>query len=221
MSARPRARAPVVLIAVVQFACPGVLHEVDGHRVFNPFYRGALDAAERDAWQKPDEVVRALRVTTGSTVADVGAGTGYFTTRLAAAVGPAGHVYATDVQDEMLETLRERMAREGLGNVTVVRAGFDDPVLPAACCELVLLANVYKELSERSAYTRQLGAALRDGGRIAIVDFRPEARGPGPPREARLSEDQVVAELADAGFALVERHDFLPRQYFLVFAPGP
>jgi ubiquinone/menaquinone biosynthesis C-methylase UbiE len=203
----------------VLFACPGVLHEVDGHRVFNPFYSGALDAAERDAWQKPEEVVRALRLAPGGAVADVGAGTGYFTTRLAEAVGAAGHVYATDVQDEMLETLRERVAREGLGNVTVVRAGFDDPVLPAACCELVLLANVYKELSERSAYMRRLGAALRDGGRIAIVDFRPEAPGPGPPREARLREAEVVAELADAGFALVERHDFLPRQYFLVFAP--
>ena len=124
------------------------MHEVEGHRVFNPFYRAFLDATERDAWQKPEEVIRALALAPGSTVADVGAGTGYFTTRLAAAVGAGGRVYATDVQDAMILALEERVEREALRNVTVVRAGFDGPSLPEHCCDVVLLANVYKELSD-------------------------------------------------------------------------
>jgi ubiquinone/menaquinone biosynthesis C-methylase UbiE len=197
------------------------MHDVQGHRVFNPLYRVFLDSTERDAWQKPDEVIRALGVAPGWSVADVGAGTGYFTMRLAAAVGAGGRVYATDVQDPMIRALEERVEREQLRNVTVVRAGFDDPSLPAGCCDLVLLASVYKEISERPAYMRRLAGALRDGGRVAIVDFRPDAEGPGPPREARLPEAQVVEELAEAGFALAERHDFLPRQYFLVFTHAP
>lgn len=214
-------RAALLAAAVGALACPGTMHEVEGHRVFNPFYRGFLDGSERDAWQKPEQVVGALGIAPGAAVADVGAGTGYFTARLAAAVGPEGRVYATDVQEEMLLSLERRVEREGLRNVTVVRAGFDDPALPARCCDLALLANVYKELSERPAYVRRLAEALREGGRIAVVDFRPEAEGAGPPREARLPEAQVVTEMAAAGFVLAARHDFLPRQYFLVFARRP
>lgn len=211
----------LLLAALAWLACPGTMHEVEGRRVFNPLYRVFLDGRERDRWQKPDEVVGALGLAPGSTVADVGAGTGYFSERLARAVGDEGRVFATDVQDEMIRALEERVEREGLRNVSVLRAGFDDPSLPPACCDLVLLANVYKELSERPAYLRRLAPALRAGGRIAIIDFRPDAAGAGPPREARLPEDQVIAELGEAGFVLAERHDFLPRQYFLLFARAP
>ena len=206
--------------ALLLLGCPATMHEVEGHRVFNPLYRIFLDAEGREDWQKPDEVVRTLALQPGATVADVGAGTGYFSSRLARAVGPDGRVLATDVQETMIRSLEERVAREGLRNVTVVRAGFDDPALPPECCDLVLLVNVYKEISERSAYMRRVAPALRAGGRVAIIDFRPEASGFGPPREARLSEERVTAELALAGFALAERHAFLPRQYFLVFVPA-
>jgi predicted methyltransferase len=196
------------------------MHEVEGRRVFNPFYRAFLDAAERDVWQKPDEVVAALQLWPGAVVADVGAGTGYFTERFSRVVGPTGRVYATDVQDEMLEALEQRVAERGLANVVVVRAGFDDPALPAGCCDLVFLANVYKEIDGRVAWARRLLPALRPGGRVAIVEYRPSAPGRGPPEEVRLSEAQVMEELAAAGFALAEHHDFLPRQFFLVFAPA-
>jgi SAM-dependent methyltransferase len=209
------------LCAALGLGCPGTMHEVDGRRVFNPLYRFFLDTPERERWQMPGEVLRALALPAGAAVADVGAGTGYFSVRLAAAVGAGGRVYATDVQDEMLRALERRVARERLANVTVVRAGFDDPALPDACCDLVLLANVYKEIDQRPAYLRRLARALRDGGRIAIIEFRPGSRGPGPPEDARLAEERVVAELGEAGFVLAERHDFLPRQYFLVFARPP
>ena len=195
------------------------MHDVEGRRVFNPLYRFFLDGRNRDAWQKPDEVIAALELAPGAVVADVGAGTGYFTERLSDAVGPSGRVYATDVQDAMLRALEERVAEARLANVEVVRAGFDDPALPAACCDLVFFANVYKEIDDRVAYLRRLAPALRPGGRIAIIEYRPGRGGLGPPEEARLPEAQVVEELATADFALVARYDFLPRQYFLVFAP--
>ena len=195
------------------------MHDVEGRRVFNPLYGTFLDGRNRDSWQKPDEVIAALELAPGAVVADVGAGTGYFTERLSRAVGPSGRVYATDVQDAMLRALEERVAEARLANVEVVRAGFDDPALPAACCDLVFFANVYKEIDDRVAYLRRLAPALRPAGRIAIIEYRPGGGGLGPPEEARLPEAQVARELATAGFALVARHDFLPRQYFLVFAP--
>lgn len=193
------------------------MHDVEGHRIFNPFYLRALESPSRQSWQKPERVVRALGLSPGDAVADIGAGGGYFSERFARAVGGEGRVFATDVQDEMVRALEERFSGARLENVTVVRAGFDDPGLPPACCDLAFFANVYKEIDARPAYLRRLATALREDGRIAIIDFRPSAPGLGPPREVRLPESQVVAELEEAGFALAERHDFLPRQYFLVF----
>jgi SAM-dependent methyltransferase len=195
------------------------MHEVEGRRVFNPLYSVFLDAPERETWQRPDEVIRALALPEGAVVADVGAGTGYFAVRFARAVGPRGRVLATDVQEEMLSRLEERRREEGLANLEVLRAGFDDPSLPAACCDLVFLANVYKEISGRVAWARRLLPALRPGGRLAVIDYRPEATGVGPPREVRLAEARVRAELAEAGFVSVASHGFLARQYFLVLAP--
>jgi len=216
----PAPRLARVLAAALLAACAGTMHEVEGRRIFNPLYRVFLDGSHRDAWQRPREVIAALRIEPGAAVADVGAGTGYFSERFARAVGPSGRVYATEVQDAMLDALAERVAERGLGNVTLLRAAFDDPSLPEACCDLVFLANVYKEIDRRVAWTRRLVPALRPGGRVAIVEYRPGAPGIGPPEDVRLSEAQIVAELTAAGFALVERHDFLPRQSFLVFAPA-
>jgi ubiquinone/menaquinone biosynthesis C-methylase UbiE len=224
MAARPEAK-PIALALLLGaagwLACPATMHDVAGRRVFNPFYRSLLDSPGRASWQRPDEVIRALALAQGAVVAEIGAGTGYFTARFARAVGPAGRVLATDVQPEMICALEELAREEDLANVTVVRAGFDDPSLPDACCDLVFLGNVYKELSGRGAYLRRLAPALRPKGRIAVVDFRPGAPGFGPPEEVRLPEAQVVAELAEAGFDLAESHGFLERQYFLVFARAP
>lgn len=198
--------------------CGPLLVERDGHRVFNPAYRRFLDASARDAWQQPERVLAVLGIAPGDVVADIGAGTGYFTWRLAERVGPSGHVFATDVQAVMLDELRSLVAERGLQNVTVVAAAFDDPSLPPACCDLVLLAAVYKEITERVAYMQRVARILRPAGRVAILGFRPDAPGPGPPREVRLSEAEVRAELEAAGFALAESHDFVDRQYLLVFS---
>jgi ubiquinone/menaquinone biosynthesis C-methylase UbiE len=151
-------------------------------------------------------------------VADVGAGSGYFTERFARRLGAGGFVFATDVQDEMLDRLSERVAESGLANVSVVTARFDDPSLPEACCDLVFFSSVYKEIDARVAYMEKVRRVLRPGGRVAILEYRPDWDGAGPPPADRLRPEIVTQEMAAAGFDLREQHDFLARQYFLVFA---
>jgi ubiquinone/menaquinone biosynthesis C-methylase UbiE len=190
--------------------------EVEGRRVYNPAWAWALEVG-RDGWQQPDAVLSALALPESAVVADIGAGGGYFTERFARAL-PTGRVFATDVQDGMIERLDERVRRRGLANVEVVRAGFDDPGLPERCCDLVFLSSVYKEIQERVAYMGRVRRLLRPGGRVAILEFRPGAPGAGPPEAMRLAPETIIAELARAGFVLAESHDFLPRESFLVFA---
>ena len=208
---------PLMFVVV---SCGPVVVVRDGHRVFNPAYTFALDWHDRDVWQKPEDVMSVLDVVEGDVVADIGAGSGYFSEWLSRRVGPSGRVYATDVQDAMLSTLRRRVVDRGLTNVEVVRATFDDPTLPDACCKVVLFSSVYKEIDGRVAYMRKVTHALEPGGRVAILEYRPDAAGPGPPPELRLDARQVIDELGTAGFALVARHEFIDRQYLLVFAPA-
>ena len=191
--------------------------ERDGRRVFNPAYLEYLDSPHRDRWQQPEAVLDALAIPEGAVAADIGAGSGYFSERLADRVGPDGLVYATDVQDEMIAALEARVTERGLSNVRVVRAGYDDPTLPDACCDLVLFSSVYKEIDDRVDYMRKLAHGLKPGARVAILEFRPEARGFGPPRAERIAAEAVERELRAAGYTLVESHDFLEREYLLLF----
>jgi ubiquinone/menaquinone biosynthesis C-methylase UbiE len=199
--------------------CPPSLVEREGHRVFNPFYLFYLDSHSRDGWQQPERVLDALALAPDAVVADIGAGSGYFSERMARRLSAGGGVYATDVQPEMLDRLRARVADHALANVVVVAARFDDPSLAEQCCDLVFFSSVYKEIDARIAYMEKVGRLLRPGGRVAILEFRPGAEGPGPDPADRLPAERVVAELGAAGFELRELHDFLPRQYLLVFAP--
>jgi ubiquinone/menaquinone biosynthesis C-methylase UbiE len=191
--------------------------EREGHRVFNPTYRWFLDSSRRDAWQQPEAVLDALAIPDGAVVADVGAGSGYFAERLADRVGPAGLVYATDAQSEMIEALERRVTESGLDNVRVVRAAFDDPTLSEDCCDLVFFSSVYKEIDGRVDYMKKVAHLLRPGARVAILEFRPGAPGWGPPAEDRLAPEAVTQELGAAGYTLVASHDIPPRQYLLVF----
>jgi arsenite methyltransferase len=198
--------------------CP-VMHERDGHRVFNPVYTFALEGDDREEWQRPEELMDALQIGPGSRVADVGAGSGWFTERLARRVGPSGVIYASDVQPEMISKLRERVAQLELANVRIIEARYEDARLPPAASDVVVFLHVYKEISERVPYMKRVLPALAPGARVAIVEFEPDAGGRGPPRKYRLARTTVISELEHAGYRLVQEHDFLPRQYFLVFAP--
>jgi SAM-dependent methyltransferase len=176
-----------------------------------------FDDPERDAWQKPHQVIQALALKPSTVVADLGAGTGYFSVRLARML-PKGKVYAVDLEPDMVKYLGERAKREGLKNVTPVAAAPDDARLPGKV-DLVLLVDVYHHIEDRASYFDRLRASLRPGGRVAIVDFRLDAPE-GPPRASRVPPETVKAEMKSAGYSLSGEHGFLPRQYFLVFRPA-
>ena len=185
------------------------------HRFDDPErYAKSFDDPARDNWQLPVRVIEALGLSPGTAVADIGAGTGYFTVRLAKAV-TRGTVYAVDIEPSMLEHIRQRAAGTGLGNVMTVLGSSTSPNLPKPV-DLVLVVDTYHHVPSRPAYFRGLKASLTPGGRVAIVDFRKDAPE-GPPREFRFEADQIVAEMNEAGYVLDARHDFLPRQHFLIF----
>ncbi len=173
-----------------------------------------FDAAERDAWQKPHEVLEALKIGKSATVADIGAGTGYFATRIAR-LAPQGRVYAVDVEPDMTRYLGERATREGLSNLIPVLAQGDNAALPEPV-DLALVVDAFHHIGHRTAYFTRLKSSLKDDGRLAIIDFKADSPNEPPP-QYRIPPEQAVKELAAAGFTLVEQPSFLPRQYMLVF----
>lgn len=173
-----------------------------------------FDDPSRDAWQMPARVIEALALKPGQAVADIGAGTGYFSARLARS-SAAPTVYAVDIEPSMVAHLKARAAKEGLKNLTAVQATAAGPNLPAPV-DTVLVVDTYHHIPKRVDYFRALKASIKPGGQLAIIDFRKDAPS-GPPAEFRFTPEQISAELGEAGFALVGQHDFLPRQMFLVY----
>jgi ubiquinone/menaquinone biosynthesis C-methylase UbiE len=186
------------------------------HRFDNPKESAEkFDDPARDAWQMPDRVIEALNLRRGQIVADVGAGTGYFTVRLAKSPA-APKVYAADIEPSMVSYLKERAAHERLSNVAAVLAAADTPNLPEKV-DLVLIVDTYHHIGGREVYFRKLAQSLKAGGRVAIIDFKADSPE-GPPKEFRFAPEQVQLEMAKAGYTLAARHDFLPWQHFLIFA---
>jgi SAM-dependent methyltransferase len=210
-----RLPATVALCLALAACAPPGEHHRDHRFTDAEKWARVFDDPERDAWQKPDEVIRTLRLPADATVADVGAGTGYFAVRLARTV-PKGRVFAVDAEPDMVRYLGERARREGLANLVPVQAGPDDAKLPAPV-DVVLLVNTYHHLPGRVEYFRRLRASLKTGGRLAIIDYRPDAPT-GPPPAMRAPSTVVTEELVRAGYVLVGNHGMLPYQYFLVFA---
>ena len=175
-----------------------------------------FDDPERDAWQKPHEVIGALALKPDAVVADIGSGTGYFSMRFAHMV-PKGRVYGVDTEPDMVKYLAERAKREGMDNVIAVAGAPGDPRLPEKA-DLVILVDVYHHIENRERYFSKLRDSLKPGGRVAIIDFRMDSPD-GPPQAARIAPGQVMAEMKRARYALDRAHDFLPNQYFLVFRP--
>jgi ubiquinone/menaquinone biosynthesis C-methylase UbiE len=180
-------------------------------------YAAMFESSERAAWQKPDEVVAALGLRPGMTVADVGAGTGYFSVRFAAAVGEKGTVLAADIEPAMVGYLRDRADEEGLGNLVPVLASASDPRIPAGLADLVFICNTWHHIGERVDYARRLAGDLAPGGRVAILDYLPGDLPVGPPAAHKMSAEEVKAEMEAAGFRLTEAPELLPYQYLLVF----
>ena len=178
-------------------------------------YAKEFDNPARDAWQMPDRVVSALGLKTGQSVADIGAGTGYFSVRLAA-LPAKPKVFAVDIEANMVHYVQHRAMQAGLTNVVAVKADADRSNLPEPV-DVVLIVDTYHHIPNRVAYFSAMKSLLKPGGRLAIVDFRKDAGGEGPPPEFRFTPDQISGELAKAGFVLQTQHDFLPRQMFLLY----
>ena len=185
-------------------------------RLFPPEDLGLLEGPDRDTWQKPDEIMDALGIADGATVADIGAGGGWFTVRLARRVGPTGTVYAEDIQPQMIEAIERRVLREGLDNVQATLGTPDDPKLPDDSLDAVLIVDTYYEMDDPVTLLRNVARALKLHGRIGIVDFKREGGGPGPPTEERVDPAVLVRDAEAAGLRLLKQESFLTYQYLLV-----
>jgi ubiquinone/menaquinone biosynthesis C-methylase UbiE len=180
-----------------------------------------FDDPERAAWQQPALLVGSLGISKGSTVADIGAGTGYFLPHLADAVGADGKVLAVDIERSLVAHMRERVRDAGLKQVEVRLGATDDPALVAAEVDLVLLVDTYHHIDDRVAWFTRLRGTVRPGGRLAVVDFKPGDLPVGPPPEHRVAAEQVDAELGEAGWRKLAAPDVLPYQFVRVYELAP
>ncbi len=181
-------------------------------------YARLFESKERDQWQKPERVVEALGLKPGSAVADIGAGTGYFTRRFSKAVGAGGKVYAIDSEPAMADYLKKEVKEKDLKNVTVELVKPGSPDLAPQSVDLIFLCVVLHHVDNRIEYLRKLSGALKPGGRVVLIDFN-SSSPVGPPPAHRILEADAKDEFRQAGYRLVKEHDFLPYQYFLEFVP--
>jgi ubiquinone/menaquinone biosynthesis C-methylase UbiE len=179
-------------------------------------YIAALEDPKRDAYQKPHEVMQALGIKEGEVIADIGAGSGYFTIRLAHHVGATGRVYAVDVSPDMIRHLHERVRDMGLLNVSPIFAPADDPLLPQPA-DRVLLVDVWHHIENQVAYLALVKKQLKPGGHVIMIDFHKRELPVGPPSSMKIAREDLLTQMQANGFQLIKEHTFLPYQYFLVF----
>jgi predicted methyltransferase len=190
------------------------------HRFDDPVqWSKVFDDPARAAWQKPEELVAALHLQPGQRVADLGAGTGYFSRLLSTAVGADGAVFAVELEPNLVTHLRDRAEREGTRNVVPVLASAGDSRLPAGLIDVVLIVDSYHHIDDRIVYFQGLRHTLRPTGRVAIVDWHKRPLPVGPEMKHKLARETVVDEMTAAGYRLVDEPTVLPYQYFLVFTP--
>ena len=214
--------AVLIISSVALSAQPSPQATARQRRLFPPQDLGLLSAPDRDDWNKPDLIMDALGVADGATVADLGAGGGWFTIRLARRVGPNGLVYAQDIQPQMIEAINRRVQQEALTNVRTVLGTPSDARLPGGL-DAVLIVDAYREMDEPSRpqviqeLLRSVSRALTPQGRVGIVDFLPGGGGPGPAEDDRVRPEEIVTAFEAAGFRLQSRDAVPPFQYLLVF----
>ena len=200
------------------------VHPISGRR-YAPVmgYQGApwLERGERDEEEAPDVALNVLKIPKGASVADIGAGSGFMTVRLAARVGPTSRVFANDVQPQMLNILARRLSNSQITNVTLIEGTIDDPRLPPASVDLEIMVDVYHELSQPQAMLRHLREALKPGGRLVLLEYRKEDPTVPIKPEHKMSVAEAKMEVEAEGFTLVKVDQALPRQHILIFTATP
>jgi ubiquinone/menaquinone biosynthesis C-methylase UbiE len=218
-----RVRCGLILI-LCAFAWAQGVHPITGRP-----YAGVMSAdgapwltrPEREEEEQPDRALHDIGIVRGSAVADIGAGSGAITWRLAGRVGPTGKVYANDIQPRMLELLRQNMAQRKIDNVETVLGAADDPKLPPSSVDLELLIDVYHEFSHPQEMLRHLRDALRPGGRMVLLEYRGEDPAIPIRPEHKMTVAMVKAEVEPEGFRLDKTIENLPRQHILIFKIQP
>jgi ubiquinone/menaquinone biosynthesis C-methylase UbiE len=188
--------------------------------LFPPEQLGMLEGPDRDAWQRPDQIMDALLIAEGSVVADLGAGGGWFTIRLANRVGPNGVVYAEDIQPPMIDAIKRRVSRAQLTNVRAILGTSSDPKIPEPV-DAALFVDAFHEVEEPVVLLRNVTARLKPTGRVGIVEFKKDGWGPGPPMDERVDPERVIRDAEAAGLRLISTETFLRYQYMLVFEREP
>ena len=208
---------PIALAITVIVSAEGTAQRPTHGRLFEPGELGILESPDRDDWQQPDRIMDALLIREGSRVADLGAGGGWFTVRLAGRVGPNGRVYAHDIQPEMIESIRRRVDDQGLKDRVETRLGTEDDPGLLRPLDAVLIVDTYSEIAAPVTVLRHVARALADNGRLGIVEFKRDGRGgPGPPLDRRMDPAEIRREAIEAGLTFL-REESLRYQYVLIF----
>jgi ubiquinone/menaquinone biosynthesis C-methylase UbiE len=213
-------RAFCLLLYLCAGLCAEQVHPITGRHIADVMGVGGagwLVRPEREAEEAPDAALDAVVIPPGTTVADIGAGAGYFTWRLAERVGPTGKVYANDIQPEMLDLLRKNMETRHLTNVEPVLGAEDDPKLPVARMDLILLVDVYHEFTEPEKMLRKMRESLKLDGRLVLLEYRKEDPKVPIRPEHKMSVAEVRAEVEPEGFRFEKTLETLPRQHILIF----
>jgi ubiquinone/menaquinone biosynthesis C-methylase UbiE len=184
-------------------------------------YIAMLEDPKRDEYQKPQEVLTALQLKAGETIADIGSGSGYFTLRFAAHVGASGRVFAVDIDPEMIRHLNRRVRDAGVRNVQTVLADPDDPLLPDGSIDRFVVVDTWHHIEKPVEYLARMKKMLKPGGQVVMIDFQKKELPLGPPMEMKIAREDLVRQMAANGFRLAKEHTFLPYQYFLVFVARP
>jgi cyclopropane fatty-acyl-phospholipid synthase-like methyltransferase len=182
-------------------------------------YMKSLDDPKRDEYQKPHDVLTALNIKPGEVIADVGAGSGYFTFRLAHFVGDKGKVFAVDVSPDMVRHVNRRIRETKTTNVVTILADNDDPLLPDRSVNRFFICDVWHHVENQTKYLSLMKKMLKPGGEIVMIDFHKKELPFGPPPQMKIAREDLIKQMEANGFKKTREHTFLPYQYFLVFAP--
>ncbi len=197
---------------------PRTAQEIQKMHLDPKAYIAMLENPQRDAEQKPAEVIAALKIRKGETLADIGAGSGYFSFRFAPKVGSSGRIYAVDVNPDMILYMNRRIRDLGLKNVVTILSASDDPLLMDASVDRFFICNTWHHIPNNTQYLGLMKKMLKPGGQIVIVDYQKKELPVGPPPEMKLAREDVVQQMESNGLKLAQEYTFLPYQYFLVFS---